>query len=315
MNMHPATKLRHLRLFLQIADSGGISAAARVAGLTQPALSKSLSDLETLVGGTLFHRMGRRMVLTEEGQRFARHARDAMASLDAAARSMATAEATTLSVGLLPTVSARFFPRVVSQFLARQTAHSQPAVTLAIETGSHPVLLRKLRDRHVDLMIGRMPEASEMDGLDFEFLYEEPIIAVVRAANPFARLPLTSLLRQVPVLLPTRDAIIRRKVDDYLAALGLQDLRPAVETSTLALGRGLLLVSDAVWFISAGVVEEDVESGQLITVPLGASYLSGAIGMTTLKGATPPAALPNLTRIVRDMAAARRNQGQSAKLA
>lgn len=310
MSIHPATKLRHLRLFLLIADSGGISAAARVAGLTQPAVSKSLSDLETLIGGALFHRLGRKLVLTDEGRRFARHARDAMASLDAAARVMAVAEATTLSVGLLPTVSARFFPRVVSRFL-----EGRPTVTLAIETGSHPVLLRKLRDRHVDLMIGRMPEAPEMDGLEFELLYEEPIIAVVRADNPFARLPMTQLLRQVPVVLPTRDSIIRRKVDDFLASLGLADLRPAVETSTLALGRGLLLVSDAIWFISAGVVEEDIESGQLIPVPLVASYLSGAIGMTTVKGVTPPTALPVLARIVRDMAADRRDQGQSAKLA
>ena len=300
MNMHPATKLRHIRLFLQIAESGSVTAAARAAGLTQPAVSKSLADLEALLGGALFVRLGRRMQLTAEGQRFAHHARAAMASLDAAARVISQDEAANLSVGLLPTVSARFFPRVVSRFLA-----GQPAVTLAIETGSHPVLLRKLRERHVDLMVGRMPEAPEMEGLDFEFLYEEPIIAVVRAGNPFARLPLTDLLRRVPVVLPTRESIIRRKVDDFLASLGLGDLRAAVETSTLALGRGLLLASDAVWFISAGVVEEDVESGQLVPVALGASYLSGAIGMTTVKGAAPSAALADLAQIVRDMATER----------
>jgi LysR family transcriptional regulator, pca operon transcriptional activator len=216
---------------------------------------------------------------------------------------MAVEEAASLSVGLLPTVSARFFPRVVSRFLA-----TRPAVTLAIETGSHPVLLRKLRERHVDLMIGRMPEAPEMEGLDFEFLYEEPIIAVVRAGNPFARLPLADLLQRIPVVLPTRDSIIRRTVDDFLASQGLGDLRAAVETSTLALGRGLLLASDAVWFISAGVVEEDVESGQLISVPLGASYLSGAIGMTTVKGAAASVAVAEISRIVREMAALKRGE-------
>jgi LysR family transcriptional regulator, pca operon transcriptional activator len=309
MSIHSAAKLRHIRLFLQIADTNSVSGAARIMGLSQPAVSKSLSDLEALVGGALFHRLGRRLALTDEGKRFARHARDAMASLDAAARVMTVEEASTLAVGLLPTVSARFFPRVVSRFL-----ESGPLVTLAIETGSHPVLLRKLRERHVDLMIGRMPEAPEMEGLEFEFLYDEPIVAVVRTDNPFARVPLTELLRRVPVILPTRDAIIRRKVDDFLAARGLSDLRPAVETSTLALGRGLLLASDAVWFISAGVVEEDVESGQLVTVPLGASYLSGAIGMTTVRGVTPTASLTELGQIVRMMAADKRGQGQPAKL-
>lgn len=49
MVMHPAIKLRHIRLFLQIADSGSLSAAARGLGLSQPALSKSLAELEVLI--------------------------------------------------------------------------------------------------------------------------------------------------------------------------------------------------------------------------------------------------------------------------
>ena len=296
MVMHSGVKLRQIRVFLQIAEKGGLTAAAGVLGLSQPAVSKSLAELEDLLGAQLFLRVGRRMVLTPAGEGFRRHAREALAALDAGAQVMrGEGLRQRVSVGLLPTVSTRFFPSVVGRFL-----EGRPAVTLSIETGSHPFLLQKLRARQMDLMIGRMPNAAEMAGVSFEYLYEEPIIAVVRAGHPGARDGIGRILREYPVILPTRDAIIRKNVDEYLGALGLAGLEPAVETSTLALGRGLLLASDAVWFISKGVVENEVEAGVLVTVALGATFLSGAVGMTTLVGVEVPGAVGVLMRMCRE---------------
>ena len=295
MVMHHGIKLRQIRLFLQIAESGGLTAAGAVLGLSQPAVSKSLAELEDLLGVSLFQRLGRRMSLTPAGEAFRRHAREAVASLDAGAQAVRGQGGQRVSVGLLPTVSTRFFPAVVARFL-----QGPAAVTLSIETGSHPFLLQKLRARQMDLMIGRMPNPAEMAGVDFEYLYEEPIIAVVKAGHPAQRAPIASLLRDYPVILPTRDAIIRKNVDEYLASLGLAGMEPAVETSTLALGRGLVLASDAVWFISKGVVENEVDAGQLVEIALGAAFLSGAVGMTTIAGATLPPAIAALMRSCRD---------------
>ncbi len=249
-----------------------------------------------MLGALLFQRLGRRMVLTPQGEAFRRHARDAVASLDVGAQVMrGEGLRHRVSVGLVPTVSTRFFPAVVGRFL-----EGRPAVTLSIETGSHPFLLQKLRARQMDLMIGRMPNAAEMAGVAFEYLYEEPFIAVVRAGHPAARFEIGRILQDYPVILPTRDAIIRKNVDEYLGALGQAGLEPAMETSTLALGRGLLLASDAVWFISRGVVENEVEAGVLVTVALGATFLSGAVGMTTVVGAEMPAAVAVLMRLCRE---------------
>ncbi len=296
--MHQGIKLRHIRLFLQIADTGGMTSAGAVLGRSQPAVSKSLAELEDLLGVKLFQRLGRRLILTHEGEAFRRHARDAVASLDVAAQVVrGEGVRNRISVGPLPTVSTRFFPAVVARFLA-----DPRTVTLSIETGSHPFLLQKLRARQLDLMIGRMPNAAEMSGLAFEYLYEEPIIAVVKADHPAARAPIADIVRNYPIILPTRESIIRKNVDEYLTSMGLAGLEPAVETSTLALGRGLLLASDAIWFISKGVVENEVEAGQLVTVALGATFLSGAVGMTTITGTTKPHAIASLMGLCRDAA-------------
>jgi LysR family transcriptional regulator, pca operon transcriptional activator len=301
MNMHPGIKLRHIRLFLAVADHASLTAAGRAEGLSQPAVSKSLAEMEAMLGANLVLRQGRRATLTPEGEVFRRHAREAMASLEAAAAALGPDHgAGRLSVGLLPTVSTRFFPNVVGDFL-----REPPLPTLSIETGSHPVLLRKLRDREIDLMIGRMPQPAEMPGLEFEFLYEEPIIAAVRAGHPGRGQPIGRVLRDYPVILPTRDAIIRGTVDAYLASLNLAEMVPAVETSTLALGRGLLYATDAIWFISQGVLEAEIGAGQVETLPLGASYLSGAVGMTVITGHLLPPALLRLMNLARRQAAQR----------
>lgn len=294
MVINPAIKLRHIRHFLAVADLGSLTAAGRAEGLTQPALSKSLSELQALLGSDLFTRQGRRLVLTPEGEGFRRHARVAVASLNAAAQATRPQGLDRLAIGLLPTVSTRFFPEVVATFL-----RDKPDLTLSIETGSHPVLLRKLRDRQIDLMLGRMPQPAEMAGLTFEFLYEEPIIAAVRADHPSRASPISEILQRHPVILPTRESIIRATVDVYLAQSGLADLRPAVETSTLALGRGILFATDAIWFISQGVVEAELAAGQLAAIPLGATYLSGAVGMTVLQGMSVPGELQRLMDLSR----------------
>ncbi len=300
--MHPGIKLRHIRLFLAVAEAGSLTGAARAEGLSQPAVSKSLAELEALLGVRLVSRQGRRIELTAEGEAFRRHAREGLARLDAAARATGADQSRQrLALGLLPTVSSRFFPAVVARFL-----QSRPPVTLSIETGAHPVLLSKLRNREIDLMIGRMPQAAELPGLEFEFLYEEPIIAAVRADHPARGKPILEVLRDFPVILPTRESVIRKTVDEYLASLNRSDLVPAVETATLALGRGMLFASDSVWFISQGVIEEELETGRLVTLPLGATYLSGAVGMTVPQGHRLPEPLVQLMRLVRSAAEARR---------
>ncbi|MEF9606063.1 LysR family transcriptional regulator, partial [Paracoccus sp. PXZ] len=86
--MHPAIKLRHIRAFLDIAAEGGLSAVARRQGITQPALSRTLAELETLLGQALFLRQGRRLVLTEQGALFRHHAAQALQALEAGAAAL-----------------------------------------------------------------------------------------------------------------------------------------------------------------------------------------------------------------------------------
>lgn len=297
--MHPAVKLRHIRAFLEIATEGNLSMVARRQGITQPALSRTLAELEALLQTALFRREGRRLVLTDKGSLFRHHASLALQSLEAAAAALNPGTGGgTLHVGVLPTAATRLFPRVALRFqaLAEDTV-------LSVSTGPHAYLMRLLREGAIDLMIGRMPMAAEMAGLTFDHLYEEEVVLVARAGHPLAAGPTALALASCPLILPPHGAIIRRAVDDFLATQGLTGLRPAFETVALALGCGIVLASDALWFISRGVVAEELDRGEMQVVPTGARFLSGAVGMTRRQGGAPQPGLDTLARLLREAVA------------
>lgn len=253
---------------------------ARASGITQPALSRTLAELEDLLGQALFLRQGRSLRLTEAGILFRRYAAEAIAALDAGAAALKGEEAEgRLAVGVLPTVATRFFPRVALRF-----REVRPEITLSVTTGPQGYLLTLLREGHINLLAGRMPEPREMAGLAFEHLYEEEIVLAARAGHPLTHLPPFDLLARVPLVIPPEGAAIRRAVDDYLASLGLASLQAAVETVSLPVGRGILLGSDALWFISRGVIVEELEAGTLQAVSTSARRLAGAVGLTRRQG-------------------------------
>lgn len=301
MIMHPAIKLRHIRAFLDIAADGSLSSVARRHGISQPALSRTLAEMEDLLAVPLFHREKRRLVLTEAGAVFRRHASLGLQALEAGAAALRPdAGGDTLRVGILPTAATRLFPRVALRFRA-----ARPDTLLKIETGPHSYLLRLLREGEIDLMIGRMPAPGEMAGLAFEHLYEEDIVLVARAGHPMAAQPLPAILQAVPLILPPEGALIRRAVDDYLASLGLPGLRPAFETVALAVGRGILAGSDAIWFISRGVVAEELDRAEMIMLPAHAGFLSGAVGITQRQAGPAVPTLSLLVRLCQDSAGLR----------
>ena len=276
MTIHRGVKLRHLRIFLAIADAGSISAAARELGIAQPSVSKALADLEAMVDARLLERAGRGVALTAKGDTFRRHAAQALKALDAGSEAVMGAAPGRISVGVLPTVAGTFFPDVALPFLSQH-----PDLRLSVTTGSHLGLLDDLRAGRIDMMLGRMPDTAEMPGLRFHWLYDEEIALVARADHPLRDRPPEEALRLAPVILPPDTAIIRRAVEDYLTAIHVTQPEVSIQTVSLAPALRFLEGSDMLWFISRGVVERELQRGTLTAWPLDAPFLSGAVGMTT----------------------------------
>src|SRR2546429_2987960 len=74
--------LRRLRLFLAVVDHGGMTRAAEVEHVAQPSVSQAIRELETELGTPLFHRVGRRVVLTAAGEALVGPARQALRDVE-----------------------------------------------------------------------------------------------------------------------------------------------------------------------------------------------------------------------------------------
>lgn len=300
----PRIKLRHIACFLDVARLKSVVAAADALNISQPAASKTIQELEELLGAPLFDRSRRSLFLTPFGEVFYRYAATSLAALrqgiDAASGSH---EASVVKVGALPTVSARILPGAVAAF----TADGQAART-RIVTGPNAYLLSLLRTGDVDLVIGRMAEPDAMVGFSFEHLYSERVVMVVRPGHPLLKERKFNLamIEAYQTLMPTPDSVIRRLVDRLLLAHGVTNLRDEVETVSNAFGRSYVRQTDAVWMISEGVVAEDIAEGQLALLPVDTSETTGPVGLTTRTDTTQSLAAVAFMQAVRDVAAGQR---------
>ena len=131
-------ELRQIRYLLAICEHGSFSRAAEVCGVTQPALTKAIKALEGEVGGALFHREGRRLVLSELGQMVSPHLQRLAGEQDAVltvAKNYRLLKQAPLRVGILPTIG----PARIGLFLATFRDHN-PGIELAISEGSTETL-------------------------------------------------------------------------------------------------------------------------------------------------------------------------------
>lgn len=297
----PRIKLRHIACFLEVARLRSVTAAADALAISQPAASKTVQELEELLGAPLFDRSRRNLVLSPFGEVFHRYAATGMVALrqgiEAATQTDRTA---TIKVGALPTVSVRILPGAVQDFTT-----TSPGVHTHIITGPNDYLLSLLRTGEVDLVIGRMAEPDAMPGLTFEHLYSEPVVMAVRPGHPLLReRPFhLGMIERYQTLVPTPDSVIRRLVDRLLLAHGVTELRDEVATVSSAFGRAYIHRTDAVWIISEGVVASDVADGSLALLPVDTGQTLGPVGFTSRTDMRPTVSITGFMEAVRKVAA------------
>ncbi|MHA6263961.1 LysR substrate-binding domain-containing protein [Arenibacterium sp. CAU 1754] len=186
-----------------------------------------------------------------------------------------------LSVGALPTASTDLLPRAALRF--REEA---PNVRLHILTGPNWLLFNQLRDGSLDLVVGRMPEGEAASGVTFQQLYVEDVVLVCRPGHPILKTPSPEdSVGQFPLILPPKGAVISGTVDRYLSSIGLPEMRGDFETVALPVGRKIVQSSDMLWFISRGVVAEELRLETLLVVDLASPLLSGPVGISVSRSA------------------------------
>ncbi|PKL99441.1 MAG: pca operon transcription factor PcaQ, partial [Gammaproteobacteria bacterium HGW-Gammaproteobacteria-7] len=181
MNIDNRIKFRHLLCFLEVARQGSVARAAEVLAISQPAVSKTLKELEEVLAASLFDRSKQGAVPTAAGLAFLRYAGPSVQALREGVRSLRSGEheAGVVRLGVLSTVESSLLPEVV-----RRLHKQHAALVVSVVTGPSAHLLDQLRVGALDLVVGRMTDSPQIEGLTFEHLYSESMILVVRPAHP-----------------------------------------------------------------------------------------------------------------------------------
>jgi DNA-binding transcriptional LysR family regulator len=173
-----------LRVLVEIAQAGSFSAAARVLGYTQSAVSRQVAALEATAGQALFERRRDGVVLTPAGARLLPHAARVLDELDAAARDLAAPESRgPVRVGAFATAVAGLVPAALAS-LPRD-------LVVTVREGTTPTLTRALRAGTLDLAVLAQtppfrPPDAESPPLRLTVLAEREMVVVVGPRHPFA---------------------------------------------------------------------------------------------------------------------------------
>jgi len=295
-------KFRHLQTFVEVARQKSVMKAAELLHVSQPAVTKTIRELEQALGVGVFERDGRGIRITRYGEVFLRHAGAALTALRQGLDSVSQeqfGDAPPIRIGALPTVSTRIMPRAMDLFLKENTWSR-----VKIITGDNAVLLEQLRIGDLDLVVGRLAGAERMTGFSFEHLYSEQVVFAVRAGHPLLTggKSLFAELGRYTLLMPTRGSIIRPVVENFLIANGVASLPSQIETVSDAFGRAFVRDSDAIWIISNGVVARDIADGVLAALPIDTSETKGPVGLTVRTDSIPSLPLSILMQTIREAA-------------
>lgn len=226
-----------LRLFLQVARTCSFSETARLANLSQPALSRTIKLLEEDLGVRLFDRNSRNVNLTDAGAALLPIVERLTADFDLAFRELDqtfSGERGRVVVGALPSVAADFLPRAIARFLQR---HSR--VEVIIRENLSGGLLQNLQDRTIDLSITILPSAH--DAILFEPMFEDEYVLVCRPED-LEQIPDPApwqTLKAFPFIAMEPRSSVRMMTDTMFASAGIE--APArFECAQLATVGGLI---------------------------------------------------------------------------
>jgi DNA-binding transcriptional LysR family regulator len=280
-------RLRDLHILMAVVEAGTMAKAARELGISQPAVSKAIAATEQTLGVRLLDRSTKGLAATDYGQALLRHAVKVFDELRQVAdelRFLADPTTGQLRLGCSESMTAGLLPVIIAQMARRY-----PKITLlAAQISFAPLQFHELRDRTVELVLGRIPWPLPERDLDGAVLLDEGIHIVAGAQSRWARrrrIELSELMGELWAL-PPRDSLPGKLVADAFRAHGLYVPAASVVTGSLhLLANALPTTGRFITVVPASVLRFN-QRLSLKVLPVDFAVEPGQIGITWLKERT-----------------------------
>ncbi|GGD47291.1 LysR family transcriptional regulator [Pseudoxanthomonas indica] len=261
-------KTRHLLLLLHLYEQRSVLRAAEAANMTQPAASKLLAEMESLLGVPLFERHARGVEPTWYGQVLIRRARFALSEIGRAhdeIAAMRNGRMGQAAIGTVVNPGTNLIPQAIAA-----VKRDFPDILIKVEMDYSRPLVAKLLDGQLDIVIGRIMGPEGAGDLDFEPLADEPHAVIVRAGHPLAQRDKVSHadLADYGWIMPPAASVLRSRLDAVFLENGLSPPQNIVETSSLPVIIHLLRHSDLLTALPTESVGPYLQTGQMCVLPI-----------------------------------------------
>jgi molybdate transport repressor ModE-like protein len=299
--MTAALDPRRLAHLATAARCGSLTAAALELGLTQPALSKSIRELERALGTPVLERGRHGVAPTDAGEVLIARHRAIEAELRAAAEEIDAirgAHRGRVVVGCGPSEATRLLP------LALEALHAtDPGLRVTVLYGLNEALMPMVRRGEVDFALSSVPRTASDPELQHETLHTDSAVVVAHADHPLAarRTVKPAELAGQRWVLARRHELERRALDELFLHAGLRPIDAEVETTSAVLMKTIVLRGRHLTFLPRELIHWEERSGLLRPVPVIAPQWARAVGITRRRRSRPSPASAALVAALRSV--------------
>lgn len=290
-------EMQQLRHFVAAVQHGNIGRAAEHLNITQPAMSRSIKNLELSMGAELLERGPKGVHPTVFGESVLEHARIIISEAERAVGEIHAIQGLSqgqFTIGISPNFATFIIPEAIGRL-----TDERPGVNISLNTGFYDDLVAGLRRAEVDLVFSILPPTYNDPDLCFEELYVNRSGVHARADHPLAAKESVSLseLSAQGWVVPNQQAV-NRVFRTFFTDNGLPVPRQVIRTSSIAYLKQALLHTSLLAILPENLVRDEIASGEVVKINNTECAVESQCGFITRRNSsTPPAVLACMERI------------------
>ena len=285
------------RVFYTVANHKNITKASEELNISQPAISKSIKNLEEQLGGQLFVRTKRGVILTEEGKEFYNYIKQAIEYISNAENKfteLINLETGCIKIGISTTLTKEFLLPYLEEF-----HRLYPKIDIQIITNMSSELFPKLRNGLIDIIILNLNEKNY--GQDINITKCKKITDCFVANKTFKDLINKEIsikeLNKYPLILQSKGSNTREFLDDF-AKENNTILKPNIELASYSLVVEFAKIGLGIGYATNNYVKEELKNQELYEIKLKEKIPSRYIGIATSNNHLPNFSTKKLIEII-----------------
>lgn len=268
------------KIFYEVAKEGNITKACQTLNVTQPAISKSIKNLEDYLGGSLFIRGKKGVILTEEGKVLFEYIKQAKILIDNGETefsNMLNLESGTVRIGISTNLTESFFFPYLSKY---HELHPKVKIKIITDIGSE--LINKLKEGLIDIIIMHFSDKNYSSELKITKIKDiENCLVVGKEYKDLININDINNLKDYPFIMQIKGSSSRDIMDNYLEKHSL-DITPSIELSSYTLVSEFAKLGLGIGLTTKEYIKNDIDNKNLFEIKLKDKLPKRYIGYATL---------------------------------